>query len=64
MHKNKPWQWPDSQDRTVFQVNDALANAPVSTYLDTEKNTDILVDASPVGLTAILSQGLSETYAS
>jgi hypothetical protein len=31
-------------------------NAPVTTYFDPTKDTEISVDASPVGLDAILSQ--------
>ena len=60
-HKNQPWRWTDKHDRAVNQLKDALANAPVTAYFDTDRNTEISVDASPVGLAAILSQVDSET---
>ena len=59
-HKNQPWRWTDKH-RAVNQLKDALASAPVTAYFETDKNTEISVDASPVGLAAILSQVDSET---
>ena len=34
----------------------ALSEAPVMSYFDTNKETFVTVDASPVGVSAILSQ--------
>ena len=39
-----------------MQVKDALVNAPVTSYFDMDKETEIIVDASPVGPGAILAQ--------
>ena len=55
-HKDQPWCWTAEHDRAVSQLKDALVTAPVTAYFDPEKDTEISVDASPVGLAAILAQ--------
>ena len=55
-HKDQPWCWTAEHDRAVSQLKDALVTAPVTAYFDPEKDTEISVDASPVGLAAILTQ--------
>ena len=55
-HKDQPWCWTTEHDRAVNQLREALSSAPVTAYFDPEKETEISVDASPVGLAAILSQ--------
>ena len=55
-HKDQPWCWTTERDRAVSQLKEALASAPVTAYFDPEKESEISVDASPVGLAAILSQ--------
>ena len=55
-HKDQPWCWTTEHDRVVNQLKEALSSAPVTAYFDPEKETEISVDASPVGLAAILSQ--------
>ena len=55
-HKDQPWCWTTEHDRAVNQLKEALSSAPVTAYFDPEKETEISVDASPVGLAAILSQ--------
>jgi len=55
-HKDQPWCWTAENDRAVSQLKDALVTAPVTAYFDPEKDTEISVDASPVGLAAILTQ--------
>ena len=42
--------------RAVSQLKEALVTAPVTAYFNPEEDTEISVDASPVGLAAILSQ--------
>ena len=54
--KDTPWQWTERHRQAVEQVKKALANAPVIAYYDPEAGTEINVDASPVGLRAILAQ--------
>ena len=55
-HKDQPWEWTSQHDSAVDQLKEALVNAPVTAYFDPAKDTEISVDASPVGLAAILSQ--------
>ena len=54
--KNHPWEWTNKQDRALAQLKHVLANVPVTAYFDPEKTTEVSVDASPVGLGAILAQ--------
>lgn len=60
-HKDQPWEWTSQHDHAVTQLKEALVNAPVTAYFDPAKDTEISVDASPVGLAAILSQVDGET---
>ena len=53
--KDTPWLWTESHNCALHQLKEALTNAPVTTYFDPEKYTKIVVDASPVGLGAILA---------
>ena len=55
-HKDQTWCWTAEHDRAVSQLKDALVTAPVTAYFDPDKDTEISVDASPVGLAAILTQ--------
>ena len=55
-HMDQPWCWTTEHDHAVSQLKETLANAPVTAYFDPEKESEISVDASPVGLAAILSQ--------
>ena len=54
--KGKPWNWTQDHDNALNQLKHALANAPVMAYFDPSKTTELSVDASPVGLGAILAQ--------
>ena len=60
-YKDQRWCWTKEHDRAVSELKKALVSAPVTTYFDPEKDTVISVDASPVGLAAILSQVDPET---
>ena len=60
-HKDQPWEWTPRHDSAVNELKDALAKAPVTAYFDPVKDTELSVDASPVGLAAILSQKGQET---
>ena len=55
-HKDQPWCWTAEHDRAVSQLKDALVTTPVTAYFDPDRDTEISVDASPVGLAAILTQ--------
>ena len=39
--KDTPWEWTDLHDRTLKQLKNALAEAPVTAYFDPDKPTEI-----------------------
>ncbi|KAK3721659.1 hypothetical protein QZH41_003681 [Actinostola sp. cb2023] len=55
-HKDTSWQWTTRHNHSLNQLKEALTNAPVTSYFDPDRDTEINVDASPVGLGAILAQ--------
>jgi hypothetical protein len=55
-HKNIPFTWGDEQENAYQTLKTALISKPVMSYFDPGKETVIIVDASPVGLCAILAQ--------
>ncbi len=54
--KDTKFQWTSEHENAYQTLKEALINSPVMSYFDTNKETLVLVDASPVGLSAILSQ--------
>ena len=60
-YKDQPWCRTTVHDRAVSQLKEALACAPVTACFDSEKESEMSVDGSPVGLVAILSQVDSQT---
>ena len=54
--KNTPFTWTDTHQNAFRQLTNALASAPCMAYFDKQKETLVTVDASPVGVSAILSQ--------
>ncbi len=54
--KDKQFCWETKHQNAFEQLIHALCNAPVMSYFDKSKKSAVLVDASPVGLCAILSQ--------
>jgi len=63
--KNIQWEWSQKHDNAVSVLQAALSSAPVLSYFNIEKDTEVYVDASPVGLGAILVQdGRTVAYAS
>ena len=55
-HKDQPWCWTEEHDHAVSQLKEAVVSAAFTAYSDPEKVTEISVDASPVGVAAILPQ--------
>ena len=55
-HKDEKFIWGTKQEEAYQKLKTALLSSPVTSYFDISKETVVLVDASPVGLCAILSQ--------
>ncbi|CAB4003757.1 Hypothetical predicted protein [Paramuricea clavata] len=54
--KNAKFQWLPVHENARKTLKKALTSAPVMAYFDTTKCTELIVDASPTGLGAILQQ--------
>uniref|UniRef100_H3A736 Gypsy retrotransposon integrase-like protein 1 n=1 Tax=Latimeria chalumnae TaxID=7897 RepID=H3A736_LATCH len=52
--KDVPWKWSAKHEESLAKLRETLLPS-VLAYFDSDKETEILVDASPVGLTAILA---------
>ncbi|GFR84453.1 Pol polyprotein [Elysia marginata] len=53
---SQKWQWGKDQNKAFNKLKDRLTQVGVIAYFDPKKETEILVDASPCGLGAILTQ--------
>ena len=62
-HKQSKWQWSAQHDHSFDQLRKALSSAPTLVYFDETKTTSLFVDASPVGLAAILTQSAGKDHA-
>ena len=54
--KNSRFAWNHTHQKALEQPKEKLTQAPVMTYFDTRKRSMMIVDASPVGISAILAQ--------
>ena len=54
--KNAHFQWTSQHDKAFQDVKTALTSETVMAYFDENKETELVTDASPFGLSAILSQ--------
>ena len=62
--QDMPWKWEQEQ-KALEELKDALVGDQVMSYCDPRKQTEIIVDASPVGLSGLLRQeGKVLSYAS
>ena len=50
------WDWTSVHTTALNQLKDALSQDAVNAYFDVNKDTHLIVDASPVGLSAIMTQ--------
>jgi hypothetical protein len=55
-NKNTPFIWTEEQEEAMQKLQNALSSDTVMSYYDTNRDTYIWVDASPVGVGAILVQ--------
>ena len=54
--KDQPWMWGKPEETAFNTLKQALTSADVVAYFDPTVQTEVLVDASPVGIGAILTQ--------
>ena len=54
--KGEPFTWGEEQEKSFQKLKEQIASAPVLAYFDKEAHTQIIADASPVGLGAVLVQ--------
>ena len=54
--KNVKWMWGRDQEKAVTELKKCLTDETVLNYFDPTKETEVIVDASPVGLSAITTQ--------
>ena len=63
--KDTPWYWDEKHEEAVKAIKDALSESATNAYFEPGKPSQLVVDASPVGLAAILAQnGRPVCYAS
>ena len=54
--KDAPWKWTRKEAEAFEKLKQALSDTPVMAYFDSTQDTKVIVDASPVGIGAILTQ--------
>ena len=54
--KRTPWQWSDKQQQAFDKLKDSLTKSHVMSYFNPAQETEVIVDASPVGLEGLLAQ--------
>ena len=54
--KDQAFQWSTQHERSFNQIKELLTSAQVMAYFDPKKETELITDASPTGLSAILMQ--------
>jgi hypothetical protein len=52
--KEQPFVWGKEQDAAFVKLKEALANASMLAYFDVNVKTQVITDACPVGLGAVL----------
>ena len=54
--QDTPWMWGEAEQKSFDNLKAALSGSHVMVYFDQNKCTEILVDASPVGVAAMFTQ--------
>ena len=54
--KNIQWSWTERHIECLKNIKEALSKACSLAYFDPNRHTEIHTDASPVGISAVLSQ--------
>ena len=60
MHKGTPFVWTDTHQRAFDRLRQQLGDAAALAYYDKDAPTQVIADASPVGLRAVLVQEQNE----
>ncbi|XP_041471780.1 uncharacterized protein K02A2.6-like [Lytechinus variegatus] len=50
------WEWTSQHKRAMQEIRNSLSEQSINAFFDPEKSTQLIVDASPVGLGALLAQ--------
>ena len=62
MKKEQPFVWGKEQDAAFVKLKEVLTNASSLAYFDVNAKTQVIADACPVGLGAVLVQIQGEDY--
>jgi hypothetical protein len=62
MKKEQPFVWRKEQDAAFVKLKEVLTNASSLAYFDVNAKTQVIADACPVGLGAVLVQIQGEDY--
>lgn len=54
--KDAKWKWTETEEKAFHAITNHLTDDTVMGYYKTQQETEVIVDASPVGLGAILAQ--------
>ena len=54
--KDIPFRWGEQHTKALNKIKDLLTSDTIMAYFDKNKSTELTTDASPWGLSAILSQ--------
>ena len=54
--KESSWEWTEKHESSLDQLKKCLTSAPALVYYNPKLETEVYVDASPVGISAILMQ--------
>ena len=54
--KDQPFQWLPQHEQLFNQIEELLTSTKVTAYFDPKKETELITDTSPTGLSAILTQ--------
>ena len=55
-HQNVKWKWQNKQENALKKLKTELTSDHIMAYFDPLKQTKVIVDASPTGLGALLTQ--------
>jgi len=54
--RNAPWKWGETEQKAFDAIKRGLQNSTFISYFDPNLRSQLIVDASPVGLAATLVQ--------